>query len=73
MFTLVAASKKPIHDGIVATRQFETIEDAETLMRDWALYGVDNQCNEADLIYICDARAKLVRTWDWAKRVSLPA
>lgn len=69
MFTLVAASRKPILDGIVATRTFETIQEAEKVMREWALFGVDNQCNEADLIYICDANRKLVRTWNRSKQM----
>lgn len=73
MFTLVAASRKPILNGIVATRAFATIEEAEELMREWARFGVDNQCNEADLIYICDASSALVRRWDWAKKASVPA
>lgn len=73
MYTLVAASKKPIHDGIVATKQFETLAEAEALMREWAKFGIDNQCNEADLIYICDARARLVSTWNWGKKQPVAA
>ena len=71
MYTLVAASRKPILDGIVATRTFPSIEEAEKVMRDWARFGVENQCNEADLIYICDANRKLVRTWNRAKKMSV--
>ena len=71
MFTLVAASRKPILDGIVATRTFKTIEEAEKMMKEWARFGVENQCNEADLIYICDANSKLVRTWNRAKKMSV--
>ena len=47
MFTLVAASRKPILDGVVATKTFDTVEEAETVMRRWARFGVENQCNEA--------------------------
>ncbi|MDB5624181.1 MAG: hypothetical protein JWR39_2744 [Devosia sp.] len=71
MFTLVAASRKPILDGVVAKRTFPTIEEAEKVMRQWARFGIDNQCNEADLIYICDAAANLVRTWDRGKKMSV--
>lgn len=71
MYTLVAASRKPILDGIVATRTFKTLEEAETLMKEWGRFGVDNQCNEADLIYICDANSTLVRTWNRAKKMSV--
>jgi len=58
-------------DGIVATRTFKTIEEAEKMMKEWARFGVENQCNEADLIYICDANSKLVRTWNRAKKMSV--
>ncbi|MFN7225039.1 MAG: hypothetical protein ACK4MS_13560 [Paracoccaceae bacterium] len=68
MFTLVAASRKPILDGVVATRRFDTLSDAEAEMRNWALFGIDNQCNEADAIYICDAKNRLLRTWHWARK-----
>jgi hypothetical protein len=71
VYTLVAATRKPILDGIVATRTFDTIEEAEKVMRDWARFGVDNQCNEADAIYICDADSTLVRRWDWARKASV--
>jgi len=72
MFTLVAASRKPILDGIVATRRYETIAEAESEMRNWARFGVENQCNEADAIYICDHRGELVRIWDHARKCSVP-
>jgi hypothetical protein len=72
MFTLVAASRKPILDGVVATRTFPTLAEAETVMRQWARFGVDNQCNETDLIYICNAENKLVSTWHWAKKMPVP-
>ena len=54
----------------VATRSFETLEEAENVMREWARFGVQNQCSEADLIYICDADRRLVRTWNWARKAS---
>lgn len=73
MFTLVAASQKPILDGVVATRQYETIAEAEDEMRNWARFGVENQCNEADAIYICDRDGKLVRIWDRARKCAVPA
>lgn len=73
MFTLVAASRKPILDGIVATRQYATIAEAEVEMRNWARFGVENQCNEADAIYICDERGTLVRVWHHATKRSVPA
>jgi hypothetical protein len=73
VFTLVAASKKPILDGVVATRTFATVEEAETMMRKWARFGVNNQCNEADLIYICDANSKLVSTWSRGKKTPIRA
>ena len=71
MYTLVAASKKQILDGVVATRTFDTIEEAETTMRDWARFGVENQCNEADAIYICDRSSRLIRVWNFAKKQSV--
>jgi hypothetical protein len=71
MFTLVAASRKPILDGIVATKTFGTLEDAEAVMRDWARFGIDNQCNEADALYICDANRRLVRVWNRARKQSV--
>jgi hypothetical protein len=71
MFTLVAASRKPILDGIVATKTFPTLAEAETMMRNWARFGIDNQCNEADAIYICDSNKKLVRTWNRARKQSV--
>jgi hypothetical protein len=73
VFTLVAASKKPILDGVVATRTFSTVEEAEKVMRQWARFGVNNQCNDADLIYICDANSKLVSTWSRGKKVPVKA
>lgn len=72
MFTLVAASRKPILDGIVATRRYETLDAAEAEMRNWARFGVENQCNEADAIYICDARGALVSLWDFARKRPVP-
>jgi hypothetical protein len=72
VYTLVAATRKPILDGVVATRTFETIEEAEEVMRTWARFGVDNQCNEADALYICDSNRTLVRRWDRAKKASVP-
>ena len=71
MFTLVAASRKPILDGVVSTRTFDSLEEAEKVMRQWARFGVENQCSEADLIYICDADRNLVRTWNRARKVSV--
>lgn len=71
MFTLVAASRKPILDGIISKKTFDTLEEAETVMRQWARFGVDNCCNTADALYICDSRAKLVRTWSRAKKKSM--
>jgi hypothetical protein len=73
VFTLVAASKNPILDGVVATRTFGTVEEAEKVMRQWARFGVNNQCNEADLIYICDANSKLVSTWSRGKKAPVRA
>jgi len=71
MFTLVAASRKPILDGIVAKKSFGTLDEAEAVMRKWASFGIDNQCNEADALYICDATSKLVRTWNRATKQSV--
>lgn len=68
MYILVAASEKPILDGIVAKRTFATLEEAETEMRNWGRFGVENQCNEADAIYICDRNKNLLRVWNWAKK-----
>jgi hypothetical protein len=68
MFTLVAASKKPILDGVVATRQFATLDEALATMREWARFGIDNQCNEADALYICDAKSRPVRIWNWRQK-----
>ncbi len=72
MFTLVAATKKPVLDGIVATRRYETQAAAEEEMRNWARFGVENQCNEADAIYICDARGALVSRWDYRLKRPVP-
>jgi len=71
MYTLVAATRKPILDGVVATRSFSTIEDAERTMQDWARFGVENSCNEADAIYSCDRTSRLIRIWDFARRQSV--
>ncbi len=71
MFTLVAATRKPILDGIVATETFQTLDEAEAMMRNWARFGIDNQCNEADALYICDTNRKLVRTWNRARKQSV--
>lgn len=71
MFTLVAASRKPILDGIVATKTFPSLSEAEETMRKWARYGIENQCNEADAIYICDKNSNLVRVWDRARKQSV--
>lgn len=68
MFTLVAATRQPILNGIVSTQVFKTLDEAEKVMHDWAHYGVENQCNEADEIYICDAKKRLVRIWNWGRR-----
>lgn len=68
MFTLIAASKKPILDGVVATRQFPTLDEAEATMREWARFGIDNQCNEADALYVCDAKGHPVRVWNWRSK-----
>ena len=71
MFTLVAASRQPILDGIIAKKSFATIEEAEVVMRNWARFGVENCCNTADALYICDSRAKLIRTWSRARKQSI--
>ena len=65
MFKLVAAANKPHFTGIVSTRTFETVEAAEAMMRDWARFGVDGLCDEADSICIYDAGDgdRMVRKW----------
>lgn len=73
MYTLVAASRKNVLDGIVATERHETLDDAQKVMREWGRFGVQNQCNEADAIYICDARGRLVSRWDFALKAPVSA
>lgn len=63
MFKLVAEAYKQKYNGIVSSRTFETREEAETVMREWGRFGVDNLCDEADRICIYDADGALVSTW----------
>ena len=63
MFKLVAEARKHKYNGVVASRTFETVEDAEKLMKNWARFGVENLCDEADSLCIYDAEGKMVRVW----------
>jgi hypothetical protein len=63
MFKLVAGAATETFTGEVASRTFETLEEAEKMMRDWARFGVDNLCDEANSLRIFDQRGQLVKTW----------
>jgi hypothetical protein len=73
MFKLVASANKPHFTGIVSTREFATVEEAETLMRDWARFGIDGLCDEADSLCIHDAEqeGKIVRRWSRREKRSV--
>ena len=64
MFILVAGAAKPHFTGEVARKSFATIEEAEKQMAEWARFGVDNLCDEADSLRIFDARGELLKTWN---------
>lgn len=68
MFYLVAESAHPRFNGEVARRPFETLEAAETLMRTWARFGVENLCDEADRICVYDADGHVQSVWSRRQR-----
>lgn len=70
MFKLVAEAYKQKYNGVVASRTFETREEAEKVMRQWGRFGVENLCDEADRIRIYDADDAVVSTW--SKRLRQP-
>ena len=59
MFILVAGAATDNFTGEVARRTFETLEEAERTMRDWARFGVENLCDEANSIRIFDHKGQL--------------
>ena len=63
MFKLVAGAATDSFAGEVASRTFDTLEEAERIMRNWARFGVDNLCDEANSLRIFDQRGELVKTW----------
>lgn len=72
MYTLVAEISSPAWTGEIARETFPSIEAAETTMAQWARFGVDCYCNEADTLRILDPHDAEVRRWNWRKRASLP-
>ena len=71
MYRLVAEAWKNSYSGEVASRSFEKVEEAETLMRDWARFGVDGLCDEADRLCIYDDQARPVRLWNRREKRSV--
>lgn len=72
MFILVAGAATETFTGEVARRSFETLEEAESTMRDWGRFGVENLCSEAKSIRIFDEKGQLVRTWSRRLKQSVP-
>jgi hypothetical protein len=73
MFKLVASANKAHFTGIVSTKDFESVEEAEKMMRNWARFGVDGLCDEADSLCIYDAEDgdKMVRKWSRREKRSV--
>lgn len=63
MYKLIAGAATATYTGEVASRTFDTLEEAESMMRDWARFGVENQCNESNSLRIFDQKGQLVKTW----------
>lgn len=71
MFKLVAEAHKGIYDGVVSAREFPSLEEAETCMRNWARFGVDGLCDEADRLFIKDRSGAIVRVWSRREKRSV--
>jgi len=63
MYKLIAGAATDTFNGEVASRVFDNLDDAEKMMRDWARFGVENLCDEANSLRIFDAKGQLVKTW----------
>lgn len=68
MYKLYAASSQPGWTGQIAAETFPTLAEAESKMREWALFGVDAYCNEPDRIWISDADEQPLKYWSWRVR-----
>lgn len=71
MYRLVAEAWTQSFSGEVSSRSFERVEEAEAVMRDWARFGVDGLCDEADRLCIYDAQARPVRLWSHREKRSV--
>lgn len=71
MFRLVAEAWKHKYSGEVASRTFDDIGAAERLMRNWARFGVEGLCDEADRLCIYDAENRPVRLWSRREKRSV--
>lgn len=65
MFKLLAGSRMPGWTGQVAEETFETLNEAEDRMREWARFGVDGYCNDPDTIWVTDAEDHALKYWNW--------
>lgn len=72
MFKLVAEAYNKQYKGVVSSKSFETVEEAEAQMRKWARFGVDNLCDEADSLCIYDDKDALVSTWSRRQKRPVP-
>ena len=68
MLHLLAASSQPGWSGGVGRAEFETLAEAESVMRDWARFGVDAYCNDPDTIWIADDEGRVLKVWDWRQK-----
>ncbi|MDE0113844.1 MAG: hypothetical protein OXI87_02190 [Albidovulum sp.] len=70
VYVLIALAATPQWSGEIGREFFDTLEEAETEMKQWAQFGVDGYCNEADRISIFNDRLVELRRWNWATRKS---
>ena len=73
MYTLIAEAMSPAWSGEIARESFASIEEAETKMKQWARFGVDSYCNEADTLRIIDESEVELSRWNWRQRKPVAA
>ena len=71
MFVLMADRTEPGWSGAVGTEIFDSIEQAEQMMRKWARFGVDNYCSDPSRIWIADETGMVLKIWDWRLRAAV--
>jgi hypothetical protein len=67
-YTLIAIVSRADTVGELGRQTFDTIDEAEVQMAEWAKYGVDGFCDEPSEVGIFDTEGVLVRQWHWRRR-----